>query len=73
MARVRQCVGDSAELVTVELTRHDLNRLKSLAKGLGWPAKKRQAALNTVFSFGLQAAEESLEDKRYSAGAAARL
>jgi hypothetical protein len=55
-------VGQSAELVTVEVTRHDLNRLKALAKGLGWPAKQRQATLNTVFGFGLDAAEELLSE-----------
>jgi hypothetical protein len=64
MARTcHSSAAQSAELVTVELTRHDLNRLKALAKGLGWPAKKRQASLNTVFGFGLEAAEEILWER----------
>jgi hypothetical protein len=64
MARVTRAAGECAESVTVELTRHQANRLKALAKGLGWPAKKRQASLNTVFDFGLDAAEEVLEDRQ---------
>jgi hypothetical protein len=68
MARVDRCLGESAECLVIEVTRHDLNRLKAVAKALGWSPKKRQAALNSVFAFGLQAAEESLEEKRYSAG-----
>ncbi len=63
MARTCQVGGEAAELVTVRLTRHEVNRLKALAKGLGWPAKKRQASLNTVFGFGLEAAEEILWER----------
>jgi hypothetical protein len=63
MARFRSRLGETAELVTVELTRHELNRLKVLAKGLGWSPKKRQVSVNTVFSFGLDAAEELLEEQ----------
>jgi hypothetical protein len=65
MARVRQSLGDSAELVTIELTRHDVNRLKALSKGLGWPVKKRQVSLNTVFAYGLDVAEEVLEERGF--------
>ncbi len=65
MGRVGRCLGERAELVTVELTRHELNRLKALAKGLGWSPKKRQAALNTVFGFGLDAAEEVLGEGQF--------
>jgi hypothetical protein len=63
MARVTRGAGECAESVTVELTRHQVNRLKALAKGLGWPAKKRQASLNTVFGFGLEAGEEILWER----------
>ncbi len=63
MVRVRGSVAQSAELVTVALTRHQVNRLKALAKGLGWPAKKWQVALNTVFGFGLDAGEEILWER----------
>jgi hypothetical protein len=63
MVRSRSSLGETAEVVTVELTRHELNRLKALAKGLGWSPKKRQVSVNTVFSYGLDAAEELLEDR----------
>ncbi len=66
MARVcHSSGGESAELVTVQLTRHQVNRLKALAKGLGWPGKKRQAAVNTVFGFGLDAGEEILDERKF--------
>jgi hypothetical protein len=64
MVRSRSSLGETAEVVTVELTRHELNRLKALAKGLGWSPKKRQVSVNTVFSYGLDAAEEFLEDRK---------
>ncbi len=67
MARTCHVGGQAAELVTVRLTRHQVNRLKALAKGLGWPRKMRQVALNTVFSFGLDAGEELLEDRKFEA------
>jgi hypothetical protein len=64
MARTRFSLSETAELVTVELTRQEVNRLKSLAKGLGWSPKKRQVSLNTLFSYGLDAAEDLLEDRK---------
>jgi hypothetical protein len=64
MARFRSSLGETAEVVRVELTRHELNRLKALAKGLGWSPKKRQVSVNTLFSYGLDAAEELLEDRK---------
>jgi hypothetical protein len=66
ICRPRSCLGETAELVTVQLTRHELNRMKALAKGLGWSPKKRQVCVNTVFSYGLDAAEELLEDRKQS-------
>jgi hypothetical protein len=64
MVRTRSFLGETAEVVTVELTRHELNRMKALAKGLGWSPKKRQVSVNTLFSYGLDAAEELLEDRK---------
>ncbi len=64
MARTRFSLSETAELVTVELSRQEVNRLKSLAKGLGWSPKKRQVSLNTLFSYGLDAAEDLLEDRK---------
>jgi hypothetical protein len=66
MTRIRSSLGETAELVTVELSRDEVNRLKTVAKGLGWFPKKRQAALNTVFSYGLDAAEEFLQECKQS-------
>jgi phage terminase small subunit len=64
MARTRYVLGQVTESVMVELSRDEVNRLKTLAKGLGWSPKKRQVILNTVFSYGLDAAEELLEDRK---------
>jgi phage terminase small subunit len=64
MTRTRSLIGQTAESVMVELSRDEVNRLRSLAKGLGWSPKKRQVTLNTVFSYGLDAAEELLEDRK---------
>ncbi len=64
MARTRSVLGQTTESVMVELSRDEVNRLRSLAKGLGWSPKKRQVTLNTVFSYGLDAAEELLEDRK---------
>ncbi len=66
MGRTRSSLGETAESVMVELSRDEVNRLRTLAKGLGWSPKKRQVTLNTVFSFGLDAAEEFLQERKQS-------
>ncbi len=64
MARTRSLLGEVAESVMVELSRDEVNRLRTLAKGLGWSPKKRQVSVNTVFLYGLDAAEELLEERK---------
>ncbi len=66
MARIRRLAGQTVERVTVELTRQEQNRLRSLAVALGWSHKERQVSLNTVFSFGLDAAEAWLAEDKHA-------
>ncbi len=58
--------AQTAERVTVELTRQELNRLRSLIKALGLSHRDRQGSLNTVFHFGLDAAEEWLAQDKHA-------